>query len=43
MAVASVGADPAAAKFAERLALRKALLKDDVQKNGNAWVDDPLF
>lgn len=43
VAVATMGSDPAAAKFAELLAMKKTLSKEDVQKNGNAWVDSPLF
>ncbi|XP_034249300.1 apoptosis-inducing factor 3 isoform X2 [Thrips palmi] len=42
-AVATVGSDPAAAKFAELLAMKKTLSKEDVQKNGKAWVDSPLL
>lgn len=43
MAVATVGADPAAAKFAERLAMKKCLSKDDILKNDSAWVNTPLL
>lgn len=43
MAVATVGSDPAAAKFAEMLKMKKPLSKDDVQKSGSAWVQASIL
>ncbi|XP_026276794.1 apoptosis-inducing factor 3 isoform X3 [Frankliniella occidentalis] len=43
VAVATVGSDPAAAKFAELLGLKKSLSKDDVKTNGSSWVNASLF